>query len=252
MWCTKSTTFFCYMDEEMNKFAIIVAGGTGSRLGSDLPKQYMLLDKQPVLMYSIRAFYESDPHTHIIVVIAEQMLEYWQALCREHALKVEHQLVFGGQTRTESVRNALDFITATYADRYRDSLIAVHDGARPLIQAADINHLYKKAKEYNCVVPAVQSTDSIRVGSSDKNYVMNREVVWKIQTPQVFRGQILVSAYQLASQAEPPATFTDDASIVEEMGNTVHLVTGDYRNFKITYPEDISIAQIYLDALRKA
>lgn len=238
------------MDKKPKKFAIIVAGGTGSRMQSTLPKQYLLLENLPVLMYSIRAFHEHDPQTHIIVTVSDKMLGHWQNLCLQHRFDIDHEVVLGGRFRMESVYNALSHIVHEHPILYKDSLIAVHDGARPLIRVPDIDRLYTIAMQEKCAVPAIPSTNSIRIGTKNKNEVIDRDLVWQIQTPQVFNGNLLISAYRSAMENGDPEKYTDDASVVEEMGNTIHLLAGDYRNIKITYPEDMSIALIYINAQR--
>lgn len=240
------------MDKKTTKFVIIVAGGTGSRMQSTLPKQYLLLDNIPVLMHSILAFHQHDPNTHIIVAISDPMLDHWQNLCLQHDFNIEHEVVVAGKYRVDSVYNALNHIADKYPNLYENSLIAVHDGARPMIGVVDIDHLYTMALQEKCAVPAIPTTNSIRIGTKDKNETMDRDLVWQVQTPQIFEGKLLVSAYQKAMEKGNPEKYTDDASLIEKMGNTIHLFPGNYRNIKITYPEDLSIALIYLKAQRES
>ena len=222
-------------------YVIIVAGGVGSRMNSILPKQFLLLGSRPVLMHSIDRFYRADPRMEIVLVLSSDMLTYWQELCEEYGFSLPHHVTVGGKTRFQSVRSGLDFIKNRDAD-YLHSLIAVHDGARPLITPEQIVQLFEVAQQKKAVVPAVVSTNSVRVGSQENSEAVDRNTVWQVQTPQVFDGRILYAAYE---QEESPL-FTDDASVVEKMGNTVFLHEGDYFNLKITNPEDLDIAHIYL------
>lgn len=230
----------------MNKFAVIVAGGSGSRMQSTLPKQYMLLDDKPILMYSIEAFYQADPRTGIIVVIAKEMERLWNELCQAHAFDIPHQTVYGGGSRPESVYQGLLFIATDEIYDGDSSLVAVHDGARPLISSEEINVLFAEAKVKKCVVPAVASINSIRIGTVSENKTLERNLVWQIQTPQVFYADLLTQCYRSVIDELALDQFTDDASVAEKMGNTIYLCPGSYRNIKITNPEDIGIAQVYL------
>ncbi|MFD2744556.1 MULTISPECIES: 2-C-methyl-D-erythritol 4-phosphate cytidylyltransferase [Sphingobacterium] len=228
------------------KFVVIVAGGVGSRMNSTLPKQFHLLADLPVLMHTIRRFELADLGLHIIVVLSSSMHNYWRELCDTYQFTVPHLVVAGGTSRFQSVKNGLEFIKSTFTDsKFNHDAIAVHDGARPLVSVKLIRELFEKVAERQAIVPAVRSTNSIRLGNKDKSECVNRNDVWQVQTPQVFAATSLLVGYEQNEEAH----FTDDASVVEKMGNIVSIVEGDYFNLKITHPEDLDIAQIYLSRL---
>lgn len=228
----------------MKYYAIIPAGGSGSRMQSDIPKQFMLLAGKPVLMHTIKAFYDSQLNPEIILALNKDRFAYWEELCRRHDFNVPHKLTEGGIQRFDSVKNALNEITET------DSIVAVHDAARPVISNELITRCFLEAEEKGSAVCGVQSRDSVRQLQGDRSAALNRENIFLVQTPQVFLFKTLRNAYQQNYLPE----FTDDASVVEKAGYTVSLVPGDYRNIKITFPEDIETASLYLKkrAFKKA
>ena len=226
----------------LNRIVIIAAGGTGSRLNANLPKQYMLLNEKPVLMHTIEAFVA---HTDkIIVAIHTDMIDYWNELCIKYDFKIPHELILGGNTRFQSIRNALNYLEQRFPDFFynEEGTIAVHDAARPLVDQKLIDKSFELALEGNSIVLANKSTNSIRIGDSSKNEAIDRDTVWQIQTPQTFPAQVLLEAYQ---QSELNI-FTDDASVVEKIGYSIHLLESSYKNIKLTYPEDFEIAKLYL------
>ncbi|MGV3763282.1 2-C-methyl-D-erythritol 4-phosphate cytidylyltransferase [Parapedobacter sp.] len=224
-------------------FAIIVAGGTGSRMGSDMPKQFMLLDGLPVMMHAIQAFHRSTSSPQIIVVIHPALRDDWSALCLSHAFSVPHAVVSGGKTRFESVKNGLNAIKSTGAD-LAHCIIAVHDAARPLVPSTLIDNTFRQALRSGTAAPAMTSTNSVRItnGNGLENHAFPRSRVYLMQTPQVFNGAILCDAYE----QDDDNSFTDDASVVEKKGYPITLVDGDTHNIKITFPEDLRIAEAFL------
>ncbi|MDH5827394.1 2-C-methyl-D-erythritol 4-phosphate cytidylyltransferase [Sphingobacterium faecium] len=222
-------------------FVIIVAAGKGSRMQSDLPKQYLLLDNKPVLMHTIEKFYASKTQPHIIIAIDPEMEEFWKSLCQQYNFSIPHAITYGGKTRFQSVKNGIAFIKNRQL-QLNDHAIAVHDAARPLIAISTIDLAFEKVKKSKAVIVARSCTDSVRFTTGNCNKAIDRSQIWLVQTPQVFEGNLLETAYQQNEEA----TFTDDASVVEKLGNSIEIVTGDYKNIKITYPEDIEIAQLYL------
>ncbi|WP_448698947.1 2-C-methyl-D-erythritol 4-phosphate cytidylyltransferase [Mucilaginibacter sp. AW1-3] len=215
---------------------IIVAGGSGTRMQAAVPKQFLLLNGKPVLMHTIMAFHNSESQPSIIVVLPENYHQYWQQLCAEHHFTIAHQLVSGGQTRFHSVKNGLSLIDG-------DAVIAVHDAVRPLTSVGVIDEAYRYAAQNgNCIV-AVQSRDSIRQVKNELSAALIRDEIYLVQTPQVFKSDILRQAYQ--QQYQP--RFTDDASVVEQLGININIVPGTYTNIKITFPEDIAIAEMLLN-----
>jgi len=217
-------------------YAIIPAGGSGSRMQSDIPKQFLLLSGKPVLMHTMQAFYESPLKPEIILTLNKDYYGYWKELCEKYNFNIPHQLAAGGTQRFDSVKNALSEITD------QDAVIAIHDAARPVISSTLITHCFLEAEKKGSAVCGVKSRDSVRLLQEDRSSALNREDVILVQTPQAFRLDILKNAYR---QHYLPA-FTDDATVVEKAGFPVNLVQGDYRNIKITFPEDLEIAAWYL------
>lgn len=227
----------------LNRVVVIAAGGSGSRLNKNLPKQFMLLNEKPVLMHTISAF---EPYVDkIIVAINAEMVDYWNELCEQYNFTVPHELILGGKTRFQSVRNALNYLETRFPDFFydEDNTIAVHDAARPLVDSVLIEKSFALAFEGKSNVLAQKSTNSIRIGSISDNDAIDRDKVWQIQTPQTFPAQVIQEAYQ---QAELP-TFTDDASVVEKIGYSIHLIESSYKNIKLTFAEDFEIAKLYLN-----
>lgn len=217
----------------MKKYAIIVAGGTGTRFGSTLPKQFVPLCGMPILMRTIKAFHDYDASTEIIVALASEFMSLWGDLCASHKFDIKHKVVEGGANRFESVRNALFSITET------DCLVAVHDGARPLVSDEVISTSFNTAESCGTAIPVVPVTDSIRLLDRNGSHSVNRDSLVAVQTPQTFRIEILKDAYSTANSP----LFTDDASVVEFRGTSVNLYPGDERNIKITHPMDIKTAE---------
>ncbi len=216
-------------------YAIIVAGGSGARMQSAVPKQFLLLNGKPVMMHTISAFYQSVNRPSIIVVLHADYHHYWTELCKEHDFRIPHYLVNGGETRFHSVLNGLALVDD-------DAIIAVQDAVRPLITVDIIDQSYKYAMEHGNAIVAVKSRDSIRQIQNQKSYALVRDEIYLVQTPQTFQSSLLKKAYQQAFNTN----FTDDASVVEQMGVNINIIPGSYTNLKITFPEDIAIAEMLL------
>ncbi|MCW2260563.1 MULTISPECIES: 2-C-methyl-D-erythritol 4-phosphate cytidylyltransferase [Sphingobacterium] len=221
-------------------FVLIVAAGKGSRMQSDLPKQYLLMNGKPVLMHTIEKFYTSTKQPHIIIAIDPAMEYFWKSLCQEYKFTIPHDITYGGETRFQTVKNGIAFIKKKQLN-LQEIAIAVHDAARPLIAANTIDLAFEQVEVSKAVIVARSCTDSVRMTTADTNYAIDRNHIWLVQTPQIFEGGLLETAYE----QDEEATFTDDASVVERLGIPIHIVIGDYKNIKITYPEDLEIAQIY-------
>lgn len=219
----------------MDQYALIVAGGKGLRMGSELPKQFMELNRLPVLMHTLQAFHAIE-NVSIVLVLPEDQFVFWKQLCAKHNFKIPHQLVLGGHTRFESVRNGLQVITN------QDSLVAIHDGVRPLISSEVINECFKVAEIKGNAVAVVALKDSIRKQELIGNHSVNRANYYLVQTPQAFNCGLIQDAYAKASHDN----FTDDAGVFEEAGGEINMVAGSYRNIKITTPEDMLIANAFL------
>jgi 2-C-methyl-D-erythritol 4-phosphate cytidylyltransferase len=218
-------------------YAIIVAGGSGSRMLSVVPKQFLQLNGLPVLMHTLLAFHHSHSKPHLIVVLPADFHDYWEQLCVTHNFNIPHQLVNGGETRFHSVKNALQLVPDD-----KDALIAVHDAVRPLTSREIIDGAYQYAAKHGNAVTAVKSRDSVRQLKTNISAALKREEIYLVQTPQAFQSAQLKKAYQQAYDDQ----FTDDASVVESTGVSINLINGDYQNIKITFPEDIAIAELLL------
>lgn len=203
---------------------------------SDIPKQFLPLNGRPVLMHTIEAFYSSQFTPEIIVVLNVDFHPYWEELCSAHHFHIPHQLVKGGLQRFHSVKNALKYIPV-------HAVVAIHDAVRPLTSQKLINSAFHQAETTGNAVSAIVSTDSVRQGNAKDSAVVDRDKIYLIQTPQVFKSGILQKAYKQNYRNE----FTDDASVVERSGVKILLIAGERRNIKITFPEDIPIAEIYLN-----
>jgi 2-C-methyl-D-erythritol 4-phosphate cytidylyltransferase len=220
---------------KVNNYAIIVAGGSGSRMQSAVPKQFLLLKGLPVLMHTMQAFYKTKPQPQLILALPESYHTFWMQLCANHQFEIPHQLVTGGDSRFQSVKNALSLVPT-------NSLVAVHDAVRPLISTTIIEEAYRQAAIHEAVVVAVKSRDSIRQLSNGKTQSLIRDEIYLVQTPQTFKADLLKSAYERPFES----SFTDDASVAESAGHSIHIVEGSYQNFKITFPEDIAIAELLM------
>ncbi|PIB34473.1 2-C-methyl-D-erythritol 4-phosphate cytidylyltransferase [Reichenbachiella sp. 5M10] len=225
----------------MDKYVIIVAGGSGSRMKADRPKQFLSLQGKPILMHTLEAFHHYDKHLHILLVLPAAHLETWQRLVEEHDFPVSHRVTTGGDTRFDSVRNGLQLIDT-------DGLVAIHDGARPLVCSEVIHRTYTHAQLHQNAVASVAIKDSLREIKSDHNQAVDRSAYVAIQTPQTFQVQTIRHAF---ATANPQQSFTDDASVLESIGGQINLVQGSYENIKITTPEDIILAEALLTHRKK-
>lgn len=222
---------------ERKIYAIVMAAGRGSRFGARLPKQYVDLAGVPVLVHVLRRFRLWRPDIAITVVINPADEEVWSRIAQRFAIDYA-TIVYGGDTRWESVRNALHTITPAPSD-----IVMVHDGARPIITPRLLDNILAGVVGTGAAVPAISLTDSIRRLTSQGSVAVDRTLFRAVQTPQAFRAEPLKRAYRLPYSE----SFTDDASVWEAAGHASPLlVDGDIRNIKITHPRDIDIAQIYL------
>ena len=223
----------------MKTVAIIVAGGSGTRFGAQLPKQFLELGGTPILMRTIRAFGEDgDGSFDVIVTLPEGQMGLWHDLCDRYGFAVPHRVVPGGETRWHSVKNALDSI----GDIADVDMIAVHDGVRPLASPALIHRILEAARHDGAAIPVVMLNDSVRQVTEESSHALDRSSLRAVQTPQAFDARLLLEAY--AQPFDP--TFTDDASVVERLGHSVTLVEGEAANLKITRPMDLALAEYLL------
>jgi 2-C-methyl-D-erythritol 4-phosphate cytidylyltransferase len=219
----------------MDLYVVIVAGGSGKRMGMETPKQFLELAGRPVLMHTIERFIKFNDSIEIITVLPENQLRFWADLQKKYSFDVPHTLVKGGSKRYFSVRNGLGFVNSP-------GLVAIHDGVRPLVRLDTIKRCFEAAEKYGNAIPVISPADSIRMETDKGSVPVNRMNVRQIQTPQVFDAGLLKKAYK--QEFDP--SFTDDASVVEKGGEKIHLVEGNRENIKITNPEDLFIAQTLL------
>ena len=217
----------------MKKYALIVAGGKGLRMGAEIPKQFLLLQGKPVLMHTIEAF-ANISDIHIVLVLPQSQMSYWQELTSEYSFSISHTLIAGGDTRFQSVRNGLSVVS--------DGMVAIHDGVRPIISQELLANAYDTCEQKGNAVLALRLKESIREVDLLGNKNVNRNNYYLIQTPQVFHSSEIKAAYDVAEHDN----FTDDASVLESAGAKIHLVEGAYSNIKITTPEDLAIAEVLM------
>jgi len=222
----------------MKKHAIIVAGGTGTRMQGEVPKQFMLLRGKPVILHSIEAFYVYDPFIQIILVIHPDYLSFWEQMIGEFKISIPLKVVAGGKTRFDSVKNGLKLIED-------DGFVAIHDAARPVIYADFIGKLFSAASNFGSAIPVVHINDTIRIIDGDISHQADRTFLRAVQTPQVFRISELQRAYTQPYQPN----FTDDGSVMEAAGFLLHLAEGRQRNIKITHLQDIAVAEVLIKNL---
>jgi 2-C-methyl-D-erythritol 4-phosphate cytidylyltransferase len=222
----------------MNKYAIIVAGGAGTRMGTDIPKQFLELAGKPVLMHSIERFRSFDKLIKIIVVIPGNQFDLWEKLKEKYSFSVPHTLVKGGSSRFFSVRNGLHEVED-------NSIVAIHDGVRPLVSTDTIKRCFKAAEESGNAIPVISPSDSVRMITDQGSRPVNRQCLRIIQTPQVFKASLIKKAYLQDFSPD----FTDDAMLLEKTGETINLVEGNRENIKITNPEDLVIAAALFNAI---
>ena len=216
----------------MQKVALIVAGGKGERMNADIPKQFLLLNGTPILMHTLKQFSHFE---EIVLVLPHSQFDYWQELCNTYNFTQKHTLVAGGTTRFYSVKNGLEKID-------ENSVIAIHDGVRPLISTKLIDSLITKTKNGVGVIPIVPVKDSIRKVEGENSVHLDRSNLFKVQTPQCFLSTDIKEAYT----QEFSDTFTDDASVFEANGGKITTLLGEEKNLKITTKEDLKIASILI------
>lgn len=216
---------------------IIVAGGSGRRMGGALPKQFMMLDNEPILARSINRIHEALPAAEIVVVLPEEHVELWKNIAARFDV-ARHKIAIGGKERFHSVKNGL----AALSEGIRT--IAIHDAVRPLASKKLIIKLLLAAEKSVAVIPAVAPIDSYRIVEGDDSRIIDRSALRMVQTPQVFHAEALRTAYEQPFSS----TFTDDASVMEAAGHKVTLVEGERENIKITTPSDMLIAEAIINA----
>ncbi len=224
------------MENEMRKYAVIVAGGMGARMGADKPKQFLLLKDKPILWHTLEQFLKAYTDLQIILVLPEAFLGIGIEILPSLKDRERVQIITGGTTRFDSVKNGLSVI-------HRNGIVFVHDAVRCLVSVDLIHRCYEQALEKGSAIPAVAATDSIRIVEGYANVVVDRTRVRIIQTPQTFQTELLLPAFQRSYDP----SFTDEATVVESTGIPVFLIEGEYSNIKITRPIDLIIAESILN-----
>lgn len=225
----------------MKKYAIIVAGGSGSRMGSIIPKQFLMLNDKPVLYYTLKAFIESYQDMQIILVLPETYTDLGREIIDAFFDYSRIQITSGGETRFHSVQNGLKMVE-------HESIIFVHDAVRCLLTSDLIHRCYKHTLQMGSAVPVISTRDSVRILNEERNdnEVIDRDKVVMVQTPQTFHSKILLPAYEIDYKER----FTDEATVIEEYGLKISLIEGEDHNIKITKPLDLVIAEAVIESFR--
>ena len=219
----------------MCRTALIVAGGKGLRMGSELPKQFLPIGGKPVLMRTLEAFHRFDEKMQIILVLPREQQDFWRELCEEHGFDIKHLIADGGETRFQSVKNGLALVNGI-------GVVGIHDGVRPFVSQEVIARCFREAVVRKAVIPVIDVVETVRHLTESGSETVSRNDYKLVQTPQVFDADLLKRAYE----QEFTPFFTDDASVVEAMGVPVYLVEGNRENIKITTPFDLKVASALL------
>ena len=224
----------------MKRGVVIVAGGTGRRMESEIPKQYMELNGKPVILHTLEKFFQFDPDIKVVLVMADDHRKLWNGISLFHKYGSRVEIVPGGESRYDSVKSGLRFIN--------DGLVVgIHDAVRPLVSRDTLERCYSTAAERGSAVPVIEMDDSVRmVGDHGSSVHLERSKLRRVQTPQVFKSELLKEAY---GQTCDPA-FTDDASVYESLFEKVVLVEGNWENIKITTPTDLQLASILTQSVK--
>lgn len=208
-------------------------------MGTDIPKQFFCIRGIPILMHTIKAFYQYDKKINIVLMLPRKLIKNWAKLCKQYKFNIVHTIAEGGETRFHSVKNGLSQI------KEQDCLIAVHDGVRPLVSIEVIKRSFDCAEEKGAAVPCIAVNDSLRMLTEKYSRTIDRNSVRAIQTPQCFHADILKKAYE----QEYEDFFTDDATVIENLGGKIYLIEGNIENIKITTPLDLQIAEALMRKL---
>jgi 2-C-methyl-D-erythritol 4-phosphate cytidylyltransferase len=221
----------------MNKVAVLVAGGKGNRMGGPVSKQYLPIGGKPVLMHTLQRFYEADPAIFLILVLPEADFLIWENLCEVYQFSIPHLVIAGGNSRFQSVKNGLN------AFPFEDGLVAIHDGVRPFVSKHVILESFTEAEKSGSAIAVVDLKDSIRkIDVDGVSTFQERQFFRLVQTPQTFQIHKIKKAFQV----EELPQFTDDATVFENQGWVVSLISGNPENIKITTPEDLDYADFLL------
>ncbi|GHS92484.1 2-C-methyl-D-erythritol 4-phosphate cytidylyltransferase [Bacteroidia bacterium] len=219
----------------MNKSVVIVAGGKGTRMGTDIPKQFLSLAGRPVLMHTIEVFHRFDPYMQIVLVLPLDQQDYWKELCEKYGFGLPVEITGGGETRFHSVRNGLSLVP-------EGVIVGIHDGVRPLVSGEALAACYKSAEQNRAAFPVIPVIDSLRKVTPEGSIMVNRSEYFIVQTPQVFYSDLIKTAYKQPYSG----WFTDDVSVFESVGGVAVEVPGNRENIKITGVLDLELAEILI------
>ena len=223
----------------MQKSVIITAGGIGKRMGSDLPKQFLVLSGKPILVHTLELFFKYDPTIELILTLPNEWRGYWETVIDKYFCRVPHIVVNGGEERYHSIQNALKRCSGSY--------IAVHDGVRPFVSFDTLNRCFSALNEHEAVVPVLKLKESLRQTNDASTNAVDRSNYRLVHTPQCFRADVLRKAYEQPYHAQ----VTDDACLLEELGYKINLVESNEENIKLTTPFDFLIAEIIIQRSNK-
>ena len=222
----------------MKLYVVIVAGGSGKRMGAEIPKQFLELAGRPVLMHTIERFKTFNESIEIITVLPENQLRHWIELQKKYSFTIPQTIVKGGSTRFYSVKNGLLFVNVP-------GLVAIHDGVRPFVSLDTINRCFETAEKLGNAIPSISPTESLRIVTDTGSRPVNRLNVKQMQTPQVFNAELIKKAYLQDYKPE----YSDDATVLEDTGERINLIEGNRENIKITNPEDLLISNALLPTI---
>jgi len=220
---------------EVKKYAVILAGGSGLRMGYPMPKQFIELAGKPVLIHTLENFFSFDTQIDIVLVLPSDYADLWQQLCKKHNCKIPHRIAIGGKERFHSVQNGLELIKT-------DGIVFIHDAVRPLVSHQTLLRCFDTAHLTGNALPVISVSESVRFVENETSQPVDRSRIMLVQTPQTFRVNLINEAYRQPFEEK----FTDDASVLENAGYTIHLTEGNRENIKITWPSDLIWAESIL------
>jgi 2-C-methyl-D-erythritol 4-phosphate cytidylyltransferase len=224
--------------DDLRKYALILAGGSGLRMGYPLPKQFIELAGRPILIHTLENFFSFDTKIDIVLVIPSEHADLWQQLCIKHNCKIPHRIAIGGRERFHSVQNGLELITT-------DGIVFIHDAVRPLVSHQTLGRCFETSRLAGNALPVISVSESVRFVENETSQPIDRSKVMLVQTPQTFRVTLIKEAYRQPFDSK----FTDDASVLENMGHIIQLTQGNRENIKITWPSDLIWAESILASL---
>jgi 2-C-methyl-D-erythritol 4-phosphate cytidylyltransferase len=216
----------------MKRYVILVAGGSGNRMKSEIPKQFLSFKGKPVLIHTIERFLDFDKDINILLILPESGKHYWNEYLKIFPHLSQVKVVSGGSTRSDSAKAGLDLVP-------EDCIVAIHDAVRPLLSQRLIERCFATAERSGNACPVVNASDSLRIKDDTQNRSVDRSVYFQVQTPQCFRAKLIKDAFRNRKDN----SYTDEISLLEKAGHEIHLVEGDRWNIKITYPEDLLVAE---------